>query len=317
MSGYQNPLKCVFALTFILASSSVSIAETWHLEQGKIWEPLDNQTQDKLLLEAAKIKDSLNKGEVRKVRDAWNKIKGDFPEIKGDGLDAFIKAEILFAEDKFIKAVNSYDKFLSQFPESKLYQVALDREFAIANAFLAGRKLKILKLFKIKGYAQGEKIMDKIIDYAPDMPIAKKAAVAVAESYEKRKKFENAYQRWSEVYSKWSAGKTGQIALLKMARCKYAAYGGPRYDASDLISAKTYYENFKLKYPQNAQKIGIPEKIKNINELLAEKKFKIADFYERTGNTLAANLYYRMIVDEDKWSETTAAKLACEKLENN
>ena len=59
----------------------------------------------------------------------------------------------------------------------------------------------------------------------------------------------------------------------------------------------------------------IIDKIKNINELLAEKKFKIAAFYEKTGNPLAANAYYRMVVKN--WPKSTAAKLADEKLKNN
>ena len=63
-----------------------------------------------------------------------------------------------------------------------------------------------------------------------------------------------------------------------MARCKHAAYKGPKYDASNLISAESYYKNFKLRYPKDAEKFAIDEKLKLINEQIALKKFRVAEY---------------------------------------
>jgi len=286
-------------------------AETWRLEKGQDWKPVDAQGKDRYLLEVARIKQLVNTGQTNAVRKAMAQLKKDFPQIAGPDLDAFIEGELLFCKGKFVKAVRSYDKFLAEFPDSEFYQAALDRQFAIATAFLAGRKIRVLGIFRIRGYASGERIMGKITDSTGDAPIAVRAAVAVAESLERREKFEPAYHKWSQIASRWPGGQTGKDALLGMARCKHAAYRGPKYNASNLVSAKSYYENFKLRYPEDAEKLGIEDKLEQINEQLAYKQFSIGRYYERTGSELPANLYYQVVTDS--WPDSTAAKMAKER----
>lgn len=234
------------------------------------------------------------------------KLKKGFAATTGADLDAFIEAERFFVEGKLAKAARGYDKFLAEFPESELYEAALERQFAIATAFLDGKKKKVLGLFKIKGYAEGEKIMERINDRAGDAPIAVEAAVAVAQSLQKREKFTEAYHQWSQISSRWPTGQIGKDALLAMAQCKHAAYRGAKYDVSNLISAKSYYENFKLRYPEDAERIDVDGKLKQINEQLAWKQLGIGRYYQKIGNTQSANFYYQMVVDN--WPKSMAAE---------
>lgn len=291
---------------FSLVLSSVEGAETWRLSKEGQWETVS--AEDKYLLAVAEIKKLVNMGETEAVGQAVDRLKRDFPEIAGPDLDAFIKAEMLFCEGKFAKAVSSYGKFLAEFPKSELYEAAIDRQFAIATAFLAGQKKRVLGVFKMRGYAAGAEIMERVSDQAGDAPIAKRASVAVAQSLEKRGRFTEAYHKWSEISSRWPTGQIGKEALLGMARCKHAAYKGPKYDASDLISAKSYYENFRLRYSAEADEFGIGGRLEQIDEQLAYKQFSIGRYYQQTDNKQSANLYYRMVVDN--WPGSTAAEMA-------
>lgn len=280
-------------------------AKTWHLEKGRDWKAVSNE--DKYLLAVAEIKRLVNAGQTEAVGEALAQLKKDFPEISRPDFEAFMQAEMLFSAGEFVKAVRGYDKFLAEFPESALYEAALDREFSIATAFLAGQKRPILKVFKIRGYAEGERIMERIVDRAGDVPIAKKAALAVAKSLERRGKYNEAYHRWSEISSQWPTGQMGKESLLAMARCKHAAYRGPKYDASSLVSAKSYYENFKLRYPKESEEINVDERFKQINEQLAYKQLDIGRYYQKVGDKQSANLYYQMVLDN--WPASTAAKM--------
>jgi outer membrane protein assembly factor BamD (BamD/ComL family) len=282
-------------------------AETWRLEKGKDWKAVTGQGDDKYLSEVAEIKRLVNQGKAGEAEKKFAQLKKDFPEAAGSDLDAFMKGEILFAKGELVKAVKKYDRFLAKYPESKLYDAALDREYAIGTAFLAGEKKTVLGIFRIRGYDEGEKIMDKISDRAGNAPIGERAALAVARSYEKRKKFNEAYHKWSEVSYKWPTGETGKEALLGMARCKHAAYRGPGYDSSSLVSAKSYYEEFKQRYPADAEKIDVDGKLKQVVEQLAYKQFGIGQYYQRTGSLQPANVYYQMVLDN--WPGSTAAKM--------
>jgi outer membrane protein assembly factor BamD (BamD/ComL family) len=295
------------AAMWVFASSAFS-AETWRLGEEGQWKSVS--AGDKYPLAVAEIKKMVDMGETKAVGQAIDKLKKDFPEVAGPDLDAFMKAEMLFCEGKFTKAVRSYDKFLAEFPTSKLYEAAIEREFAIATAFLGGQKKRVLGVFMMSRYAEGVKVMEKISDRAGDAPIGVKAAVAVAEHYEKRGKFAEAYQKWSEVSSRWPTGQTGKDALLSMARCKHAGYKGPRFNGSDLVSAKSYYENFKLRYPEDAKKIDADKILKQIDEQLAYKEFNAGKYYQETGNKQSANLYYQMVVNN--WPDSTAANMAKE-----
>jgi outer membrane protein assembly factor BamD (BamD/ComL family) len=267
-------------------------------------------SEDGYLLAVAEIKKSVNMGETKAVVQAINKLKKDYPEAAGPDLDALMKSEMLFCEGKFTKAVRSYDKFLEDFPTSKFYEAALDREFSIATAFLGGQKKRVLGVFMMSRYDEGVKIMEKITDRAGGAPIGVKAALAVAEYYEKRGKFADAYQKWSEISSRWPTGQIGKDALLSMARCKHAAYRGPKYNGSNLVSAKSYYENYRLRYPEDAKAIDTDKILKQINEQIAYKEFTIGKYYQKAANDQSANLYYQMVIDD--WPGSTAAEMAKE-----
>ncbi len=313
MCKYKERIIVATAFIVLLSARLGFPAETWRLGRDEQWKPVS--AEDKYVLAVAEIKRLVNMGETRAVGEAIEQLKQDFPEIAGPDLDAFLAAEVLYCEGKFTRAGRAYEKFLSEYPQSELYEAVLDRQFAIATAYLGGLKRPVLGIFRMTGYAEGERIMDRIIDRAGNSPLAMKAALAVADSYETRGKFVEAHERWSEISSRWPTGQIGRDALLGMARCKHAAYKGPNYDSTHLISAKSYYERFKMRYPQDAEGLDVDGRLKQIDEQLAYKQLSVGEHYQRAGNKQAANLYYQMVVDD--WPESTAARMAKEKMTGN
>jgi tetratricopeptide (TPR) repeat protein len=306
-------------MAVILSVLSTAMPGTWRLEKGGKFRAVNPDSEDKFIMAVAEAKRFVNTGQVSAARWAYDELKKDFPEIVGPDFDLFVKAEIFYCKGQFTKAVKSYNKLLTEYPKSKLTEAALDRQFAIATAYLGGRKIKLLGLIKIKGYAEGVRIMEKITDRVGlDTQMGIKASVVVAESYEKRKKFNEAFLKWWEISLEWEMGPVGRDALLGMARCKHAVYNKPPkhkrhfYDASPLRSAKTYYGRFKLLYPQDAREIGVDEILDRIDEQLAQKQLSIGRYYQKTGNKQAANLYYDMVVSD--WPDSMAAKEAEELL---
>ncbi len=296
------------AAVLVLSGASAVFAETWRLDKGGDLTAVSESPQDQYLRSVAQIKKLVTTGKKKEVRQAWEKLKKDYPEIAGKDLDAFIEAEIFFSEGKFNKAVRAYDEFLDKYSQSRLYEVALERQASIANAFLHGQKRTVLGFIRLKGYSEGEKIMEKISDRAGDSPIAIQSSVAVAESFEDRGRFGEAYGKWSEISSRQPSGKIGQNSLLGMARSKHAAYRGPKYDASDLVSARSYYENYGLKFPTDARQFGIDGKLAFIEEQRAHKQFTIGQYYQQSDGTQAANLYYRMVIEN--WPNSAVAQMA-------
>jgi len=309
----------ILAVAVVLSAISTASAGTWHLEKGRDFKAVSADGQDKFLVVVTEAKMLVNTGQAKAARKAYDAIKKDFPEISGPDFDLFIKAEIYYCKVQFTKAIRNYDKLLTEYPKSGFREAALDRQFAIATAYLAGKKKVLLGFIKIKGYAEGIKIMEKITDRVGlDTQMGIKASVAVAENYEQRKKFNEAFLKWWEISLEWETGSVGRDALLGMARNKHAVYNKPPehkrtfYDSSSLNSAKSYYGRFKLLYPEDAGKIGVDEILSEINEQLAYKQLSIGRYYHKTGNRQSANLYYDMVAND--WPDTKAAENAKEML---
>jgi outer membrane protein assembly factor BamD (BamD/ComL family) len=298
-------------LVILVSLCGWSAAETWHLKKEAGWQPVSQDEHPGTPgLAAARFKKLVGEGDAEAAREALAALKAGFPDISPPGFDAFTEAEMLFAAGKFDRACRKYDKFLDKYPQSELWDAALERQFQIGTAYLAGYRRVLLKVFKMRAYGEGIKIMDKIAERAGDSSVALRALTAAARSYEARGKFIEAYHKWSELSSLWPTGEVGQEALLGKASCMHAAYGGPKYDAGPLLSARQYYQEFKLRYPQQAQQLGVDTILAQIEEQIAYKQYMTGRYYARTGSVLAANLYYRQV--EDDWPNSTAARFARE-----
>jgi len=312
----------VLAVWMVLWVCSISPAGTLRLDKDQQWKPVSAEGPDKFLLAVAEAKELVNAGDVDAARDAFDALKQDFPEIAGPDFDLFVKAELYYCQERFVKAARSYDKLLTEHPKSSLRQAVLERQFAIGSAYLAGRKKVVLGFIKLSGYSEGVSILEKVTDRAGiDSPLGLDAALAVANSFEERQKYEEAYLKWWEVSLEYQTGQVGKDALHGMARCKHAAYNKEPehkrhlYDASRLSTAKSCYERLRLLFPKEAKEIGVDEILVQIDEQLARKQLSIGQYYQRVGNRQAAALYYDMVVTD--WPGTEAAQTAKEELAAN
>ena len=313
--------RTISTLVVLSATFSIAWSGTWRLEDSGNWKQVSQQGQDKFLMAVAEGKKLVNTGQTKAARKAFEALKEEFPEIAGPDLDKFIKAELLLSQRKLTKAARTYDKLLTNFPHTRLREAAMERQFAIGTAYLGNQKKTVLGFFKISGYAEGIRIMEKVTDRAGiDSTMGVEAAIAVARNYEQREKLQEAYLKWWEISLEWQTGIIGRDALLGMAQAKYTIYNKhpenkrPFYDASCLRSAKSYYERFRLLYPEDAKTLSIDKILNEISEQLAYKEYATGQYYQKTGNIQSANLYYNMVLSD--WPESAAAKAAKGMLNN-
>jgi len=258
---------------------------------------------------------------------------GDLQKTPEQCTALFDKGNEYYEQNRYVKAGREYRKFLDGCKSSGLYDEVLNRQFEIADAFLDGRRKRVLGLFMMSARVEGVKMMGRIRDHAGDSELAARAAVEVAKSYEvrgrsKRSSYISAYHAWLDAYESYDkemrfaslspTGELGKDALLGMARCQELAYREPKFDASDLggrplgessyDGARRCYEQFLTRYPAEAKKQGIEERLRKINEELANKDLWTGHYYQKRGARSSANLYYQMVVRD--WPGTAAAEEA-------
>ncbi len=299
----------LIALSAVLLSLSLSAnAETWHLTGDSSWQAIPDTPQGRYMLAVANVKKLIATGDTESATTALLQLQQDFTEIAGPDLTAFIEAETIYSQGKWPKAVKKYDDFLDNYPESGLFESALERQFSVAIAYLSGEKRRVLKFFRLSGFDDAANILRRLADRTGDAPIAMRSMIALGTGQEKNSLFLDAYETWAEISIRWPTGDTGRDALWAMARSLHSAYKGPLYDSASLISAKSYYEKFKMLYPTRAAELDADAKLTMIEEQLAYKQFVTGDYYGNAERYLAANLYYNSVLDH--WPETTAGKMA-------
>ena len=312
------------AVCVALSCCSSATAETWRLKDGDRWESVASDPQERYLHAISELKELARAGEAGDVKEALKQIKAEFPDRVGPDLDLFINGELQYWRDRYGKALEKFEKMLKNYAGSEFSAPALQREFDMAQAYLQGRKKTVLGIFKISGYAEGVSLMEKVSDRAGlDEPngIGLRAAIAVAEHFEARGKYIEAYLKWAEIASYWETGPLGKRALYRMAEDNLAAYDQPEeskrsnYDASKLTTARTYYAKFLALYPEDAKDDDVPDKMLHIDEEMACKQLTIGQFYRRTGKHQAANLYFDMVVRN--WPNTEAGAMAKEALDKD
>ena len=306
-------MKIKGLIVFVAVSvAAVATAETWRLTEGQTWQSVGQTGDNAKITTISQAKQLVSTGKTSKAKKAFAKLKAEYPEFAGADFDAFVDAELLLSRRKWEKAAFAYEKMTDDFPQSPLFDSAMERQYQIATAFLNGQKKPVLGVFRVKAYDEGSEIMNKIADRMGDAPIAKNALTTLATSREKRGAYNEAYEAWASVNDKWPTGQEGKDSLLGMARSLDLDYKGPKFDSKVVESARSYYAEYQKRYPEPAAELKVSEKLVVLTDKLAEKELAVADYYTRTGSDTSAELYYQKIIKD--WPGSERAKQAEVKL---
>ncbi|MCI0499298.1 MAG: hypothetical protein L0Y36_06435 [Planctomycetales bacterium] len=300
--------KQTVVLVVLAAFSALAAADTYYLTEKAGWESATKSPQGDYLLSMSKIKQQMLTGTPSDVVAALEKLKTDFPDMAGAEIDSYIEAEKLYAAAKWDKAAALYKKFIDAWPDSILQPSAMERVYSIGAAYLQGQKRTFLKFIKISAFDTGTDLIRDVADRAGQAPIALRALTTLAENQERKEKFLDAYQTWSEIKDRWPTGQTGRDALLRMAQSQHASYNGTEYDASGLPSAAEYFEQYQSFYAEDAARLEIPKMLAMIEQQEAYKVYATGFYYERTGHPDVASMYYHKVLTERPQSD--AAQMA-------
>lgn len=300
--------RVLLGLTFLALFCATGVAETYHLTDEKGWENVTDSPEGQNLLEVSKIKQQLLTGNKSDIVEALEQLKSKHPEMAGKEIDAYQEAEKLYSDGKWYKAATAYKKFVDAWPVSILQPAGMERLYSIATAYLQGQKRVFIKILPLPAFDTGVDLMRDVADRAGNSPLGLRALTTLAESQESKKKFLDAYYTWQEIADRWPTGQTRQTAILRMGQALHASYNGAQYDASVLTSARTYFEDYRIQYPEDAARLKVPEVLEQITEQLAYKEYEKGFYYERTGNPTAAQRYYLKVLRQ--WPDSKAARMS-------
>ena len=197
------------------------------------------------------------------------------------------------------KAFKEYQHLLDTYPTSEQYDDSLNRQFAIANKYLAGKKFRLWGLFPLyKSMKKTTEMYEGLIDNGPYSEVAPKAQMNIGAAKEKQKKFAEAvkaYEKAADKYNKQPGVVSDALYKAGMALLKEAKTA--EYDQGAASKAIDVFTDFIALFPEDTR---LEEARGHIDELRIEQargSLMIARFYDKKNAIDGALTYYNDVVD--------------------
>lgn len=198
-------------------------------------------------------------------------------------------------------AFKEYQRVLEKYPKIANYDEILNRQYQIANRYLAGQ------WFKLWGYVpffpsmqKTSEMYEKVIKNGPYSEVAAQSQLNIGAAREKQSDYPlavKAYERAADRYH--DQKEVAPDALFKAGLAYRKQAKAAEYDQSVAGHAISTFSDFMALYPNDPR---VPEAQKIIQELKTEQargNLEIARFYAKKKQWKGALVYYNEAVNKD------------------
>ena len=252
--------------------------------------------------------------EAHKLLVPWLK---EHPKAPDRDRGLFLLAEAYRQKGDRLRAYYQIDELLDYYPESRFYYPALEKQFEVANTYLAGKKDRLFLLPLLGREDEAVEMLYRIQERSPGSQTAERALLRTADYYYDTAQYDlanDAYASYLRSYPRSEASESGRVKL-RQAFSSLAQFRGLDFDATPLVNARATLEDLITQKPKLAEEENLQAVIDRIDATMAGKMYRTADFYKRTHQPAAAAQMYRTILTQYPNSTTAPkAQQALEKL---
>ncbi|UCD15888.1 MAG: outer membrane protein assembly factor BamD [Candidatus Omnitrophota bacterium] len=220
--------------------------------------------------------------------------------------DAFEAAESQFFIGRCLQELNQpyqafleFKKVLISYPNSQRINEVIERQYRIGEYFL-GREPKRWLGVSMYDFVEHpaieifKTIVDKV-PYSEYAPVSQYKLGVLLMDLVRFQESREAFQKVIDDYpdSEWALPSRYQLAV---ATAK--AFPGGGYDSSALEEATRRLDEFIKKHPEAKVVSAATDKLAELRNKEAKKKFDIAKFYEKQKKYKSAVVYYKTVLDE-------------------
>ncbi len=213
----------------------------------------------------------------------------------------------------YYKAFRYYRKTLQVYPSTQRFDEILEREYQIANYFLAGRKRTLFGAAILPARDKAVEIFQAIVDDGPFTDYGELAQYKLGLAHLALGDYELAVQAFEQVISKYPNSALVDDARFQIAQASLKGTFKPGYDQSPTDIALRELDTFLREYPSSELRETAEQRLKEFKERRAQHEYQVAQFYERRRRIESAVLYYQGIVD--RFPETALAPQAAARVE--
>lgn len=203
------------------------------------------------------------------------------------------------------KAFKAYQTLIEKYPKSVNYDEVLQRQYVIANRFLAGQ------WFKLWGYIPFFPSMDKtvgmyekLIKNGPYSEVAPDAQMNIGQAREKQSDYPLAVKAYESAADRYhDRKKVAADALYKAGEAYLKQAKTAEYDQSIAGHAIATFTDFMTLYPDDPRVAEARTHITTLRTEQARGSYIVARYYEKKKRWDGALVYYNEVLIRDPQSK--------------
>ena len=221
------------------------------------------------------------------------------------------------AKGKDEKAFAEYQKVLEKQPKMASFPEILQRQYDIANLYLAGKWFKLWGVIPIFSSMDKTSAMyEKIVKTGPYSEVAPQAQMKIGAAREKQSNYALAAKAYETAADRYhDRPQVAAEALYKEGSAFKKQAQTAEYDQSTAGQAIATYTDFMTLYPSDPRAAQAQKAITSLKLEQARGSFQIAKFYEKYKRWAGALVYYNEVIILDPNSQYAAkARLRIDEL---
>lgn len=214
-----------------------------------------------------------------------------------------VRGDALMAREDYYEALYDYELVARRYAGSSAFVRALQREFEIAKMFARGLKRKAFGIRWADASGEAEELLIRIQERLPGSRLAEAAALELGDFYFRERKMDLATEMYAIFIENFPRSEQVSLARRRLVYAHLASFKGPEFDGSGLQEALTRLQEIKALNPAEAQKMGADALVIGIDDSLAWKRLATAQWYQRSGDPIAAELTIRRMLEDHPRSQ--------------
>ena len=261
-------------------------------------------------------------GDMKKAVEAYRAVLKHFPLAPEAPLAVLRVAQIEDKNGDYEKAFRFYDTYLEKYPEGDDFKTALDSMVKIAKRFMDGERRRLFGIKMFASNVRSQEMFEAILKRAPFSSGAAQIMLYRAAMLERQSKDQEAILAYQEILERFPSDPAAEDAQYQIGYIRLKGVKHGSYDTVDRIRAQESFEDFLNRSPNGGKSVQARENLQKLDAEQRKSTLEVAKFYEKTGKTKAAVVYYEDLIrtspesDEGKAAKTKLAALKVRKGED-
>lgn len=227
----------------------------------------------------------------------YEKMADKYPFAPSAAQARFRQAELLEQEGDIQKSFQAYQKFLTRYQGSGLYSQALERQARMAQSAADGDVKSSFAGLKTKlSTEKTVEMLSAVRDNAPRSSTSAKAQFTIGELYQGKKEPKKAIEAYRKLVRDQPESSLAPEALFRVGVVLMEEADGGNRNQATLELSREAFSDYLLQYPRHSKNAEARRMMSTIGSREIGRSLEIAEFYDKSGQTESAKIYYREVL---------------------